>query len=117
MFEYDLFHKESLFSPSKSLRRIRNDKVSVAQKRRAQYKPIRLITLLRSDAAKNFGMMAQESVLPLDLAEALAPSVGLQNRIVHEYGLLDARNVFAGTEKALQLFPKYTASILGLMKN
>ena len=71
--------------------------------------------LVPDDSTKSFGMMAQNGILSIELAEALAPSVGLRNRIVHEYDVLDAEKVFLGAEKALKLFPRYTAAILSLL--
>src|SRR5258708_555709 len=48
------------------------------------------------DSASSFDQMAQQGMLPLPLAKEIAPSVGLRNRIVHEYDVLDAVRVFNG---------------------
>lgn len=71
---------------------------------------------MADNAASSFEMMAQEGLLVVDLAQSLAPSVGLRNRIVHQYDILDSKKVFEGAGKAVNLFPSYTAAILALLK-
>lgn len=45
------------------------------------------------------------------LAEALAPSAGLRNRLVHEYEEIDDAIVLRAVGEALRLFPRYASSI------
>jgi uncharacterized protein YutE (UPF0331/DUF86 family) len=58
-----------------------------------------------------FLKMGEFSILDLALAEKLAPSAGLRNRIVHEYDLLDNRKIFDAIKVCLELYPDYIRSI------
>ena len=49
--------------------------------------------------------------IPQDLAQRLAPSTGLRNRLAHEYEALDQKMVYQGMHTALELFPQYIAAI------
>lgn len=53
----------------------------------------------------HLGMLSQE------LAEALAPSAGLRNRLVHEYDTLDDAKVLAAVGTMLDLYPRYIQAI------
>ena len=46
-----------------------------------------------------------------ELAEQLAPSAGLRNRLVHEYEGLDDARVLAAIETMLTLYPQYVRAI------
>lgn len=46
-------------------------------------------------------------VLPQDLAQGLAPSAGLRNRLVHEYDDVDDAIVYASVDEATRLYADY----------
>ena len=48
---------------------------------------------------------------PRDLAEKLAPSAGLRNRLVHQYDLIDESLVLLGVGDAVSLLPAYVEAI------
>ncbi len=50
-------------------------------------------------------------VISVDLAEQLAPSAGLRNRLVHEYDLLEHSLVLEAVKMAEKLYPKYVKEI------
>ncbi|HHT9105770.1 MAG TPA: type VII toxin-antitoxin system HepT family RNase toxin [Candidatus Wujingus californicus] len=50
-------------------------------------------------------------IISADLAEKLAPSAGLRNRLVHEYDLLDHSLVLEAVKMAEKLYPKYIKEI------
>jgi uncharacterized protein YutE (UPF0331/DUF86 family) len=55
--------------------------------------------------------MADYGVLSCELADALAPSAGLGNRLVHEYDAIVDAIVLDAVRKAQSLFPQYVAAI------
>lgn len=59
------------------------------------------------DYHQGFLRLADHGVLPRDLADALALSAGLRNRLVHEYDAI----VLDAVRKAQDLFPKYVEAI------
>lgn len=50
-------------------------------------------------------------IISMDLAEKLAPSAGLRNRLVHEYDLLEHEMVLDAVRRALKLYPLYVKEI------
>jgi uncharacterized protein YutE (UPF0331/DUF86 family) len=50
-------------------------------------------------------------IISADLAEKLAPSAGLRNRLVHEYDLLDHSLVLEAVKMTAKLYPKYIKEI------
>lgn len=50
-------------------------------------------------------------IISIDLAEKLAPSAGLRNRLVHEYDLLEHSKVLDAVRMAEELYPKYVKEI------
>jgi len=50
-------------------------------------------------------------IIPVDLAERLAPSAGLRNRLVHEYDRLEHPMVLEAVQSALKLYPQYVKEI------
>lgn len=63
------------------------------------------------DYHEGFVEMGRRGPLPDELAEALAPSAGLRNRIVHEYDEIDDAIVLEAVGEARRLFPRYVATI------
>lgn len=55
--------------------------------------------------------MADRGVLTRELADALAPSAGLRNRLVHEYDAIADAIVLDAVRKAQALYPRYVVAI------
>jgi uncharacterized protein YutE (UPF0331/DUF86 family) len=54
-------------------------------------------------------------VISPELAHALAPAVGLRNRLVHEYEEIDDRIVLGAVGQAQSLFPRFIEEIEGFL--
>lgn len=63
------------------------------------------------DYFRSFILLGESGDLPTDLAERLAPSTGLRNRLVHEYDALDDAIVLAAVAEARDLFAEYVAVV------
>jgi uncharacterized protein YutE (UPF0331/DUF86 family) len=63
------------------------------------------------DYYESFIRAGQLSILSPGLAEKLAPSAGLRNRLVHEYDLIENTMVLDAVRKAGDLFPHYVKDI------
>lgn len=63
------------------------------------------------DYYESFIKAGELSIISADLAEKLAPSAGLRNRLVHEYDLLDHSLVLEAVKMAEELYPKYIKEI------
>ncbi len=77
----------------------------------ATYLLIRLGRPAPADAYGAFLALAEAGILERDLAQALAPSAGLRNRLVHEYDALDDALVLAAVDTALLVLPRFVAAI------
>ncbi len=65
------------------------------------------------DSYQSFLDVAQKvGALDLALAEELAPSAGLRNRLVHEYERLDDAIVFTSVRRILDQYPRYMEAVL-----
>lgn len=60
---------------------------------------------------ETFVKLGEIGALPAALAERLAPSAGLRNRLVHEYDQLDHTMVLAAVRLAEELYPQYVKEI------
>ena len=63
------------------------------------------------DYYESFIKVGELRIISADLAEKLAPSAGLRNRLVHEYDLLDHSLVLEAVKMAEKLYPKYIKEI------
>lgn len=63
------------------------------------------------DYYHGFIRMGEITVISPELAERLAPSAGLRNRLVHEYDLLDHAMVLDAVRMADTLYPRYVLEI------
>jgi uncharacterized protein YutE (UPF0331/DUF86 family) len=61
--------------------------------------------------AKLRHVRARSGVLPVELAERLAPSAGLRNILVHEYVEVDLAQVVRAAERARTDYREYVAAI------
>ena len=50
--------------------------------------------------------------MPINLANIMANSAGLRNRLAHEYDEIDAEKVFEAMESCLRDVPKYLKNIV-----
>jgi uncharacterized protein YutE (UPF0331/DUF86 family) len=58
-----------------------------------------------------FVKLGQLGLLSQELAQALAPSAGLRNRLVHEYDTLDDAKVLAAVGTMPDLYPRYIQAV------
>ncbi len=63
------------------------------------------------DYYESFIRAGELKIISSDMAERLAPSAGLRNRLVHEYDLLDHSMVLEAIGMAEKLYPKYVKEI------
>lgn len=67
------------------------------------------------DYYQSFVEMGRRKYLPKRLAESLAMSVGLRNRLGHEYEEIDQEILFEATQKCLKEVPQYLKKIIKLV--
>jgi uncharacterized protein YutE (UPF0331/DUF86 family) len=63
------------------------------------------------DYYESFIRMGELRIISVDLAERLAPSAGLRNRLVHEYDRLEHSMVLTAVRTAEELYPKYVKEV------
>lgn len=63
------------------------------------------------DYYESFIRAGELKIIPLGLAEKLAPSAGLRNRLVHEYDLLEHPLILDAVRKSEELYPQYVKEI------
>lgn len=63
------------------------------------------------DYFESFMDAGKLKIIPTGLAEKLAPSAGLRNRLVHEYDLLEHSKVLDAVRTAIKLYPLYVKEI------
>lgn len=67
------------------------------------------------DYRSGFIRMAQAGILSPSLAQQLAPSASLRNRIVHGYDVLNDHLVFNAIGESILLFPQFIAAIQAMV--
>ncbi|MBM7557639.1 type VII toxin-antitoxin system HepT family RNase toxin [Halanaerobacter jeridensis] len=65
---------------------------------------------------QSFIKLGQLNLINEDLAQKLAPSTGLRNRLVHEYEEIDDQIVFESIETTLELYRQYIKEIKDLVE-
>jgi uncharacterized protein YutE (UPF0331/DUF86 family) len=60
---------------------------------------------------ESFLRAGEKGIISANLAEKLAPSAGLRNRLVHEYDLLEHSLVLEAVKMAEELYPCYIKEI------
>jgi len=70
---------------------------------------------ISTDFYNSFIELGKKKYLPLKLADTMANSAGLRNRLAHEYDEIDAKKVFAAMESCLKDVPKYLKNIVKLL--
>lgn len=63
------------------------------------------------DYYESFIKAGELKIISQDLAEKLAPSAGLRNRLVHEYDRIEHSMVLKAVAMAEELYPKYVKEI------
>jgi len=63
------------------------------------------------DYYESFIKVGELKIIPMGLAEKLAPSAGIRNRLVHEYDLLEHSMVLESVRMAENLYPEYIKEI------
>ena len=63
------------------------------------------------DYYESFIKAGELNIISLDLAQNLAPSAGLRNRLIHEYDRLEHSMVLKAVNMAEELFPQYIKAI------
>ncbi len=63
------------------------------------------------DYYQSFIRAAEVGIISHDLAEKLAPSAGLRNRLVHEYDGIEHSMILKSVAITLDLYPKYVQEI------
>ncbi|MCK5506064.1 MAG: DUF86 domain-containing protein [Thermodesulfovibrionia bacterium] len=63
------------------------------------------------DYFESFIKAGEYNIIPKNIAEKLAPSAGLRNRLVHEYDLLDHFRILEAVKIAEDLYPRYIKAI------
>ncbi len=65
-----------------------------------------------TDFYSSFVLLGRKKYLPIKLAETMAGSAGLRNRLAHEYDEIDAKKVFGAIDSCLKDVPKYLKNIV-----
>lgn len=68
------------------------------------------------DYYQSFIKLGEKGILPMGLAQQLAPSAGLRNRLVHEYDVIDDAIVLQAVEACQQQYPLYIKAIEDYLK-
>jgi uncharacterized protein YutE (UPF0331/DUF86 family) len=63
------------------------------------------------DYYQSFIRAGELGILSPDLAEKLAPSAGLRNRLVHEYDRIDHSIILKAVSMAEELYPRYVEEV------
>jgi uncharacterized protein YutE (UPF0331/DUF86 family) len=64
-----------------------------------------------TDYHTSFIALGRRGIIPQSLADALAPSAGLRNRLVHEYDTIDDAVVLASIAAALRDFAQFISAV------
>lgn len=67
--------------------------------------------IVPDDYYESFIRSGELKIISINLAEKLAPSAGLRNRLVHEYDLLEHLMVLDAVRMAEELYPQYVKEI------
>ncbi len=68
------------------------------------------------DYYQSFMKLGEKGVIPMSLAQQLAPSAGLKNRLVHEYDVIDDAIVLQAVVTCQQQYPLYIKAIEDCLK-
>lgn len=68
------------------------------------------------DYQSTFMTLGEHSILPMDFAQAIAPSVGLRNLIVHKYGKVDIGRMIDDVKNNISQYKNYLKHISEFVK-
>lgn len=68
-----------------------------------------------SDYYQSFIEAGRRAIIPAELAQALAPSAGLRNRLVHEYDEIDDAIVLGALRTAARDYARYVRAVEELL--
>ena len=63
------------------------------------------------DYQSTFMVMGEHNIVPMDFAQAIAPSVGLRNLIVHKYGKVDIKRMIDDVKNNIGQYKDYLRHI------
>ncbi|MEK6766616.1 MAG: DUF86 domain-containing protein [Planctomycetota bacterium] len=72
---------------------------------------VQTVNTVPDDYYESFIKAGELKIIPVDLAEKLAPSAGLRNRLVHEYDLIEHLMVLEAVIMAEELYSEYVKEI------
>ncbi len=64
-----------------------------------------------NDYTESFRALGRLGILPVKLANAIAPAAGARNILIHGYDDLDDTQFYSSLKDALRLFPRYIAAV------
>jgi uncharacterized protein YutE (UPF0331/DUF86 family) len=67
--------------------------------------------IVPDDYYESFIKLGELKIMTTALAEKLAPSAGLRNRLVHEYDLLEHSLILEAVKVAVDVYPQYIKAI------
>lgn len=65
-----------------------------------------------TDFYNSFIALGKKKYLPVKLADTMANSAGLRNRLAHEYDEIDAKKVYEAMESCIRDVPKYLKNLV-----
>ena len=65
-----------------------------------------------TDFYNSFIALGRKKYLPIKLADTMANSAGLRNRLAHEYDEIDAKKIFEAMASCLKDVPKYLKNLV-----
>jgi len=68
------------------------------------------------DYHQSFIKLGEKGIIPMSLAQQLAPSAGLRNRLVHEYDAIDDAIVLQAVATCQRQYPLYIQAIENYLK-
>lgn len=72
---------------------------------------VQTVNTVPDDYYESFIKVGELKIIPVGLAEKLAPSAGIRNRLVHEYDLIEHSMVLKAVIMAEELYPEYIKEI------
>lgn len=76
---------------------------------------VQIANIAPDDYYESFIKAGELKIIPARLAEKLAPSTGLRNRLVHEYDLIEHLKVLEAVIMAEELYSEYVKEIEGYL--
>jgi uncharacterized protein YutE (UPF0331/DUF86 family) len=68
------------------------------------------------DMTETFHILGKAGVLPMEFVENISPVVGLRNKVVHEYGIIDIGKMVKDVQEGISQFGEYAVHIDNFLK-